>query len=170
MDFEKICNERFSVRGFSDRPIEDEKIKKMLETVRLAPTAMNGQPYEIFVVKSKDGLGKIRKASQCIFGADVVFIVCKDINKTWKQRISGEDETLQDIGIITATLMYSAWEQGLGSTYVCAFDPNILKQEFGLPENLVAESLLPIGYAANGILPSPRHSDRRKIEEFVHEL
>ena len=60
MDFEKICKERYSVRSYKSTPVEDEKIAKILEMVRLAPTAINNQPYEIFYAKTPSGLEKLK--------------------------------------------------------------------------------------------------------------
>lgn len=170
MNFTEICNRRYSVRSFSTEKVEESKIAAMLTLARLAPTAMNGQPYEIFVAQSDDAIEKLRDATNCLFGSTAVFIICKDKNKAWRNRASGEEEVLQDIGIITATLMYAAVEQGLGATYVCAFDPDKIKKAFGLPENLIPESLLPVGYAAEDAAPSSRHGLRRDLNEFVHRI
>lgn len=170
MNFSEICKERYSVRSFSPEKVEESKVDAMLNLARLAPTAMNGQPYEIFVAQSDAAIEKLKEASNCLFGSTTVFIICKDQNKSWNNRVSGEEEVLQDIGIITTTLMYAAVEQGLGATYVCAFDPQKIKKAFGLPENLIPESLLPVGYAAKDATPSPRHGLRREINEFVHKI
>ena len=170
MDYKKICNERYSVRSFSEKKVEEEKVDEMLALARLAPTAMNGQPYEIFVARTDEAIEKVKSGSMNIFGSTTVFIICKDLNKSWKNRSTGEEEVLQDIGIITTTLMYAAVEEGLGATYVCAFDPDKIKKAFGMPENLVPESLLPVGYAAENAAPSPRHVERRPITEFVHKV
>ena len=170
MDFEKICETRYSVRSFRSRPVEEEKIHKLLGFARLAPTARNNQPYEIYTVRSESGLQKIREITPCAFDAPVVFIVCADEEKSWRNSFSGEPSVLQDIGIVTTTMMYGATELGLSSTYVCHFDPERVKREFGLPENLDPKSLLPVGYAAEGAEPSERHGQRRELAEFTHEL
>ena len=169
MDFEQICKQRYSVRSFSDRPVEDEKIQKMLEMVRLAPTARNNQPYEIFYAKTPDAIEKLKVARDSFFGAPLVFLICSIDEKHWHNRQSGREFTLQDIGIIATTLMYSATEVGLGSVYVCAFDPVKTKEGLGL-EGLTPECMMVVGYPAENAVPAQMHFERRPVSEFAKEI
>ena len=170
MDFEKICEKRFSVRAYKDTPVESEKKEKLLKFVRLAPTAKNGQPFEIFVADTASAVEKVKKASPNTFGAPLIFVLCRDENKKWANRYSGENQILQDMGIIATTIIYGAFDLGLGSIYVCNVDPDVLKKELGLPENLVVSSIIPVGYIADGCEPSKMHSVRRESEEFIHTI
>ena len=102
MDFEKICEERYSVRAFADKMPEDGKIEKLLAMARLAPTACNNQPYEIFVLKSEEAIAKIREITPCAFDAPLDFVVCADESKSWKNSFSGEPSVLQDIAHMPA--------------------------------------------------------------------
>ncbi len=170
MDFEKICNERYSVRSYQSRPVEDEKIAKILEMVRLAPTARNNQPYEIYYAKTPSGLEKFKAGRDGFFGAPLVFCICSIDDKNWKNGYSGKDFTLQDIGIIATTLMYAATEVGLGSLYVCAFDPIKTKEGLNLPDGVTPECLMFVGYPSDDATPSPMHVNRREVKDFVHEI
>lgn len=167
MDFKKICEERYSVRDFSPREVEKEKVNALLELARIAPTAKNNQPYEIYVFKG-EALGKLKEASAEVYGAPLVFAVCADENKAWQNSFSGEFSTLQDIGIIATTLTYGAFEYGLGSIYICRFNPAALKDIIGMGENLNPKCLVAVGYPSDACKPSPRHFERRKTDEFVH--
>lgn len=60
MDFLKFSRKRYSVRSYSDRPVEQEKIDQILQAAMIAPTAVNYQPQKIYVLKSDDALNKIR--------------------------------------------------------------------------------------------------------------
>ena len=170
MDFEKICRERFSVRKFSNREVEKEKLDRVLQMIRLAPTARNNQPYEIFIANTQDTLNKIKESRDTLFGAPVVLVVCSDEEKNWNHPHNEKNSTLQDIGIVCATAVYACYEVGLGSLYVCAFDPNAVKKSLGLKENLIPETLIFIGYPSEDCSPNPRHFERRELSEFVHEL
>ena len=170
MNFFEICNRRFSVRAFSCAPVEEEKINKLTEEIRLAPTAKNGQPYEVFVAKTPSAVERVQKASPNVFGAPLVFVLCRDENKKWANRYSGENQILQDMGIIATTILYGAFDLGLGAIYVCNVDPDALKKELGLPENLVVSSIIPVGYIADGCEPSKMHGVRREINEFLHDI
>lgn len=169
MDFEKICEQRFSVRSFSDTPVEDEKIERILQMVRKAPTARNNQPYEIFYAKTSKGIEKLLPARDNYFGAPLVFLICSIDEKHWCNRQSGREFTGQDIGIIATTLMYASAELGLGSLYVCAFDPIKAKECLNL-EGLTPECMMLVGYPSEDATPSSMHSSRRQIEEFAHEI
>jgi nitroreductase len=67
-------------------------------------------------------------------------------------------------------MMLQAEELGLGSVWVCAFDPAVLIQEFDLPENIVPSSVLPVGYKPDNAQPSPMHAMRKPLTETVRYL
>ena len=168
MDFERICKERYSVRSFSSEKVEEEKANKILNLARLAPTAKNNQPYEIFVYEG-EALSQLERASAQVYGAPLVFAVCADENKAWQNSFSGEFSTLQDVGIIATTLMYASTEYGLGSIYICRFNPKALKEATKMSENLEPKCLIAVGYPTDDCEPSPRHFERRELSEFVHK-
>ena len=119
MDFFTLAKNRYSVRKFSERSVEPEKLEKVLEAARVAPTAHNYQPFRIYVLKSKDAIAKIRELTPCAFNAPIVLMVtiCRDeqwVNELEKGFLSGQ----VDAGIIGTHLMLEAWEQGLGSCWV----------------------------------------------------
>ena len=67
--FFTLAKNRYSVRKFSERSVEPEKLEKVLEAARVAPTAHNYQPFRIYVLKSKDAIAKIRELTPCAFNA-----------------------------------------------------------------------------------------------------
>ena len=81
MDFLEFAKERYSVRSFSQQPIEDEKMQKILKAGQVAPTALNFQPQKIYVLKSEDALEKIRFLTKYAYNAPVVLLVCADERK-----------------------------------------------------------------------------------------
>lgn len=169
MDFELICKTRYSVRSFSSKPVEEEKIDKMLEMVKLAPTARNQQPYQILYAKTPEAIEKLKCARDSFFGAPLVFLICSIDEKRWHNRQSGRENTAQDIGIIATTLMYASSQVGLGSVYVCAFDPIKAKEGLEL-EGLTPECMMVVGYPSEDATPSQMHFDRREIKDFVKEI
>ena len=78
MDLMNLLKERYSVRMFSDKPVEDDKLNQILEAGRVAPTAVNFQPQRILVLKSKDALDKLKNCTRYHFDAPVALIVCYD--------------------------------------------------------------------------------------------
>ncbi len=167
MDFEEICKERYSTRDFSNTKADEKALGRILEMIRLAPTALNHQPYRILVANSDEGIKKLEKSKAVLYNAKTVLIICSDRANVWANRYSGETDVLIDTGIVVATALYAAKECGLDSCCVCNFDPEELKKEFGLPENLTADALVLLGYKSIECNPSERHFSRRTTEEFT---
>ncbi len=170
MEFIKLATDRFSTRDFSDKEIEAEKLEIIKEAARIAPTAKNNQPQVVYLLKSEDALKKVRENTRCAFNAPVVFAVCIDQEKQWKQPFTGEYMGNVDAAIVTTHMMLAAESLGLGSCFVCYFDVDKFKKEFGLPENVTPVALLPVGYKSETCEPADRHFIRNKTEDFVFEL
>ncbi len=86
MHFLDLAAQRYSVRSYSRRPVEQEKIDLILKAAQLAPTAVNYQPQMIYVLKSGEALAKISRLCRCIYGAPLVFLICSDESRTWKSQ------------------------------------------------------------------------------------
>ena len=170
MDFIELATNRFSVRSFSDRPVEEEKLSKILEAAKVAPTAVNFQPQKLYVVKSPEAMSRLA-ALRPMFGAPVAVIVCYDDRISWKNsRDGGHDSGEVDASIVTTHLMLQAWELGIGSCWIGAFSPADVAKAFGIPANEHPVAILPLGYAADGCQPYDKHFAYRPLSEWVKEL
>ena len=119
MDFLEFAKERYSVRSFSQQPIEDEKMQKILQAGQVAPTALNFQPQKIYVLKSEDALEKIRFLTKYAYNAPVVLLVCADERKAWHSRHDfGFSSGQMDASIVCTHMMLEAWDLGIGSVWV----------------------------------------------------
>lgn len=165
MEFETVIRERKATRLFSSKEIEQEKLDKILEAGRIAPTAKNNQPFKIYVIRSEEGLKKIDKASPCRYHAPVVLMICGDKDKAYSKKDYSTYE--MDSSIVTTHMMLEATNVGIDNIWVEMFDGNILKEEFDLPDNLIPVCLLPIGYKAKLCPPSPFHKIRKSIKDLV---
>ncbi len=170
MDFIKLAQDRFSSRDFSSRPIEEEKINILKEAARVAPTAKNNQPQKVYILRSSEALKKIRENTRCAFNAPVVFAICIDETKQWKQPYTDEYMGNIDAAIVTTHIMLAAESVGLGSCFVCYFDVEKFKSDFNLPSFLKPVALLPVGYKSETCEPSPRHFERNEMDEFITEI
>ena len=165
MEFEEIIRKRTSVRKFSDKVLEQEKLDKILEAGRIAPTAKNSQPIKIYVVKSEDGITKIDKASRCRYGSSTVLIICGNKEEAYHK---GEYTTYEMDSCIVAThMMLEATNLGVDNIWIESFDEAILRDELNIPEELIPVCLLPLGYKADDCPVNPMHSKRKSIEELV---
>ena len=166
MDFLKLASERFSVRDFSDRPVEKEKIDTIIESARIAPTAKNNQPQIVYVLKSEEALKKIRENTRCAFNAPLVFAICIDESKQWRQPFSGEFSGNIDGAIVATHMMLMAHSLGVGCTWVMHFDPQKMRKAYNIPENVVPHALLTMGYAADDSKPLDMHFEKKDAEEI----
>ena len=165
MEFEEVIRKRTSVRKFSDRKLEKEKLDKILEAGRLAPTAKNNQPIKIYVVQSDEGIDKINKATRCRYGAKIVLIICGNKEQSFKKDDFSTYE--MDSCIVATHIMLEATNLGVDNIWIEAFDENILRKEFNIPEDLVPVCLLPLGYKAEDCPMNPLHNIRKSIEDIV---
>lgn len=165
MDFEEIIRKRTAVRKFSERRLEKEKLDKILEAGRLAPTAKNNQPFKIYVVNSEEGLVKIDNASRCRYGAKTVLIVCGNKEEAYHK---GDYSTYEMDSCIVAThMMLEATNIGVDNIWIESFDENILKEEFNIPRNYIPICLLPLGYKTDDCPINLLHERRKNIENIV---
>ena len=164
MEFLDLARERYSVRKFASTPVEDEKVQRILEAARLAPTGKNNQPQRIYVARSEEALGKMAEVSPCTYGAPLVFALCYDESEEW---VDANDSTRHsgdiDAAIVGDHMIFAAWEQGIGSCWVLLFDPAKLVDALDIPEGVKPVVLIPMGYAAPDAKPAPRHEARRRL-------
>lgn len=167
MEFNKVLENRFSVRDFSSAPVEDEKIEAILDAIKFAPTAKNTQCQEVYVLKSKEAIEKIRSITNNAFNAPLVFITCANLDRECHLKYPVRSFKETDVSIIQTYMMLKASDLGLDSCWVCRFLPEEVQKAFNMPENIVPLNLLLVGYKAEGVEPNPRHFDRLNKEDFV---
>ncbi|MCR5359318.1 MAG: nitroreductase family protein [Thermoguttaceae bacterium] len=168
MEFIELAKKRFSVRKYSDKPVEREKLDLVIEAGRVAPTAKNLQPQRIYVVESAEGLAKIDELTPCRFGAGIVFIFTKNTDEEWTNPLeAGVRAGVEDVSIVATHMMLEAEDLGLGTCWVNYFPNSELEKAFGLPKNERSVLLMPLGYPAPDAAPGPNHATSKKADEFV---
>ncbi len=167
MDFLDLAKERYSVRKFSTKSIEKEKLDLVLKAGQFAPTACNFQPQRILVINSETALSKLEECTPYRFGAPAALLVCYD--KTVCRHRKFDDKASGDIdaSIVTTHMMMEAADIGLGTTWVMKFDPEKIAKTYNLPDNIIPVALLVIGYPADDAVPNKLHQQRLTIENTV---
>jgi nitroreductase len=170
MEFLDLARKRFSARGYEKRPVEEAKLKKILEAGRIAPSAANLQPWHFIVVSEPENLQKLH----VVYGKDwfreapVILVICGDHSRSWK-RPDGKDHCDIDLAIAADHMTLQAAELELGTCWICNFDRLKCAAILGLPAYIEPAIILTLGYPA----ASPdleRHTTKRKrIEEIVHK-
>lgn len=175
--FLSLCRLRRSVRRWSDRPVEREKLDLCLEAARLAPSAENAQPCRFLVFDDpvkKDGLARAVFAG--IYSASARFaqapvLVCLLIRESLvvnrlAGRVQGTPFQYVDAGIAGEHFVLAATEQGLGTCWVGWFDGRALLRHLGLKRRGYRPvCLIAAGYPAPGI--EPREPRRRPPGDFI---
>jgi len=169
MNFLELVKHRCSVRSFSDKEIEPEKLEYILECARLAPSAVNYQPWRFFVASSDEAKTKLQRCynREWFTSAPLYILACGDTSQSWKRGSDGKDHLDIDVAIAVEHICLAAAEQGLGTCWVCNFDAALCRQELNLPENLIPVAIIPLGYPAVTI---ERKGSRKDIGDIVEKL
>lgn len=174
MEFLELAKNRYSERHFDIKPVEQEKLDRILEAGRIAPTGCNNQPQRFYLVRSEEGLAKVDAVTRYRYKAPVVILACYDMDVVWKNPTDRHFENYncgeQDVSIAAATMMYEAEELGVHSLWIRGFDSQNAIDEFELPSNIIPVMMLALGYPSDRSRPSRLHGDRKPIEDFITEL
>ncbi|MDL2307293.1 nitroreductase family protein [Desulfovibrio sp. OttesenSCG-928-C06] len=168
MEFADLICERYSVRKFSEQPVDAQMLEKILEAARIAPTAANKQPQRIISLESAEALEKLKACTTYHFNAPLALVVCYDATASWKHPQDGTDSGPVDASIIGTHIMLAVHDLGLGSTWVGYFDAAAVRREFMLPENWIPVAIFPIGHPAADSAPSPKHYARPDLGAVVY--
>ena len=169
-DFLNLSESRFALRQFSNKPIEQEKIDKLLRVAQISPTAENKQPQKIYIITKDEDRKKLKTVTKYTFNAPMFFLVCCDKNIAWKHKTEDYISTEIDGSIVTTHIILEAHDLGLGSVIVRSFETQKLKDLFKIPENMIPIALLPLGYPQEGAKPSKLHFQKKDVKEMVEYL
>lgn len=167
MDFFKFASERYSVRKFQNKHLEQEVIDKILACGHIAPTGCNYQPQRILVLNTDESIEKLKKCTKCHFDAPCAMLVCYNSDESWIRKYDGTLSAPVDASIVATHILLMAHSLGVGSCWVMHFDPDAMRREFNIPDNLTPHALLVMGYPSDDAKPLDMHFKTRPIEETV---
>ena len=175
MKLQELINIRQSVRKYTDKPVEPEKIEKIIEAVHLAPSACNSQPWKIIIVDEPELKNEVAKATfsktisfnKFALEAPVIAVLVIEKAKLIAQ-IGGSIKNMEypqiDIGIAASHFCLQAAEQGLGTCMIGWFDEKKIRQLLKIPEKRKIGLLITLGY------PPEDYKVRKKIRKPVDEI
>lgn len=174
MEFLELAKQRYSERVFDSRPIEHEKLNKILEAGRVVPTACNYQPQRFYVLKSAEALAMARNVSSFTYRSPLIILVCYDAREVWRnpgdRYYQNYNSGEQDASIAATTMMYEAEELGVHSIWIRGFDSKSVVDTFDLPDDIIPVMMLGLGYPTDKSKVHQWHYLRKPIEEMVTEL
>ncbi len=164
MDFTELIKNRYSVRAYKAIPVEEDKLKQVLEAARLAPTACNLQPFQFIVIHTQgkeDDLKRIYRGSW-FAKAPVIICACATEAEGWR-RADGKSYAAIDLAIAVDHLVLAAANLGLGTCWVGAFDVKAARDVLKIPDDVEPLIFIPLGYPDDK--PGAKH--RKSIDELV---
>ena len=166
MNFHELITKRFSVRSYTNQKVDRQIILDILDAARMAPSAVNFQPWHFIVINDPAKLVEFqevyprnwfREAPACI-------VACADHRQSWKRKSDGKDFADVDLAIAIDHLILKATELGIGTCWVCNFNAEMAVQILNLPDHIEPIAIVPIGYST---ALSPDKS-RKPLSEMVH--
>jgi nitroreductase len=164
MEFFELINKRYSVRAYQSKPVEKEKLQKVLEAATLAPTAANKQPFRFFVIHTQGRESELKRiyGREWFCKAPLVICACSVISEAWT-RMDGKNYGDVDTTIAMDHLILAAADQGLGTCWVAAFDPSAARKFLRLSKDEEPIAFTPLGYPADEMKPKKR----KALSSFV---
>jgi nitroreductase len=158
VDFSKLIQIRQSVRNYQDRPVESWKMEKLIESVRLAPSASNSQPWKLIIVDDPELKNRVAYAAYSKLvsfnkfapGAPVIAVLTIEKPKLITQiggRLKDREFPLIDIGIAASHFCLQAAELGLGTCMLGWFDEDKIKKILQIPAKTRLGLVITLGYA-----------------------
>ena len=176
MEFIDVVKSRRSVRAYSDKNVEDDKIEYVLECARLAPSWMNGQCCRFVVVREKERIEALAKASiinRWLRKTPVILAACADPLSSGKKRNMEYFEV--DVAIAMEHVILAATDLGLGSCWIGGFDEKTVKEVLEIPPRIRVVALTPLGFpiqkegiSEKGRKIIARSAKRKSLREIVH--
>ncbi len=164
MDVMDAIRQRRSIRQYSSKPVEKDKLDKVLEAARLAPSAGNNQEWKFIIVTDRTMREKLAIAAgnqMFVKGAPVIIVACGLLPD--RRMSCGQYRYTVDLSIAVSFMILEACEQGLGTCWLGHFDEEEVKVLLGIPAQARVVAMTPLGYPAE----SPNQRYRKSIEDII---
>lgn len=165
MTFKALCEARYSCRAYKDEAVPQELLDYVLECARLAPSACNRQPWRLHLATSPVTLERLHRCYDrpWFAAAPAVIVVTVDTSAAWVRSFDNKNHADIDAAILTEHLCLAAAEQGLGTCWICAFNPAMCREALRLPQGIEPVALVPIGFPAT----SPNAKSRKPLGDIL---
>ncbi|MCD6529852.1 nitroreductase family protein [Candidatus Bathyarchaeota archaeon] len=168
MEFYEVIRTRRSVRSYSPKPIPEDKLRRVLDAARVAPSGANRQPWKFIVVRNEDLKRKVAEAcnhQMFISKAPVVIVACgRDIGYN-RGGYMGSLSMVMDVTIAMTHLVLAARAEGLGTCWIGAFNNEELKKILEIPPEYNVVAITPLGYPKDEAFT--QSMNRKSLEEIV---
>ena len=164
MELYEAIKKRYSVRAYKAKPVEEDKLTRILEGARLAPSGSNRQPWKFVVVRDAETRKQMVAAccDQDFVGQAPVVIAGVGLmpGRSMHCKVPGDPV---DVAIAMEHIALAATAEGLGTCWIGAFKQDQVRRAVGVPETAKVIEVMPLGYPADAVRPK----DRKPLEEIV---
>lgn len=164
MDVFQAISRRRSIRSYKNREVDDEKLNKILESARLAPSAANRQEWKFIVVKDDKTRQKLVDAAlgqKFVAQAPLTIVACS--TESERQMPCGQYAYTMDLSIAVSFMILQATELGLGTCWLGAFDEDMVKQVLNIPPEIRVPAMFSLGYADE----NPDQRSRKSLKDII---
>ena len=172
MDFYELIRGRESIRNYDpERPVDDDTLNRILEAGRLAPSAVNYQPWRFLVISSPEMLAKVRSCYGGAWLADAphILVIVGEVNEAWVREADGYNSIETDLTIAMDHMILAAEYEGVATCWIEAYDPFMLREALSLKDKEKVFSITPLGYPKEGF-EKRRKKKRKELSEIVQFL
>jgi nitroreductase len=151
MEFSDLIVQRYSVRTYKPDPVEPEKLEKILEAARLAPTAANRQPFQLIVIHTENRQNELQTIYHRDWFVQAPILVCA-VGVPRQSWVRSDDQRRYldvDVAIVMDHLILEAANQGLGTCWIAAFNAKAARNILSLPDEVEPLIFTPLGYPAD---------------------
>jgi nitroreductase len=163
MDLYQAIKTRYSCRSYQSKPIESDKLERILEAARIAPSAKNLQDWRFIIVtdeKKRKALAVAANEQMFIATAPVILVGCSNYDYAMR---CGEKIGPIDLAIAMEHIALAATAEGLATCWIGSFYPEKVRPILDIPKDIRIVELMPIGYPADG----EKHGNREPMEKIV---
>jgi nitroreductase len=168
MDFTRVINGRESIRSYDPtRPLEKAVLERILDAGRIAPSAANRQPWRFLVISSREALTQVRRCYLKPWFQDAphILAVTGRISEAWVRQ-DGWNSIETDLTIAMDHMILAAENEGVGTCWIAAYDPMILRSALGLSTEEKIYAITPLGYPRPGFAKKGQRQ-RKSLQEVV---
>jgi nitroreductase len=172
MEYYDLIRTRESIRNYDpDIPVPKDIIEKILDAGRMAPSACNYQPWKFLIISSSGMLEKVKASypREWLKGAPHILVVAGLQNIAWIRSFDGYNSIETDVAIAMTHIILAAENEGVGTCWIEAYNPAILKEALNLAEGQVIFGITPLGYPRAGFIKNLR-KNRKPLKDIVEYL
>jgi nitroreductase len=172
MEYYDLIGSRESIRNYDPyRPVPEEILERILNAGRLAPSACNYQPWKFLVISSPVLLEKIKACYNRAWLKDAphILVIVGLRSRAWNRSYDGYNSIETDVAIALTHIILAAENEGVGTCWIEAYDPVMLKEALNISENQLIFGITPLGYQKAGFKKSS-NKIRRTLSDIVEYL